>query len=588
MPVMLNRELVTFKILLGSSGDSPATEEIPGNVQVLDISIYRELNKIPYATIRIVDGSAADSDFELSNSGLFNPGKSIDLKLGYNGIEQSAFNGLIINNSHVINGRQSTLNLICKHKAVNMTVSKNSRHFNDLGDSDIVETLFQENGISDLEMEPFGNTHEQLLQANVSDWDFALSRIDTNGMACNINGSVSVFRPDSSQDSKMTLVYGNNIIGFRTESDIRTQSTAVVASSWDYANQSVIEAEGNPISNASPGNISGSLLADAHSQDFKIKTPAMFDNQALQAIADAKKQKQSLSKIQGKVKFQGTTDVKPGEWVSLEGVGEQFSGKAFVSAVKHDIKNGNWTTEASLGWEGDFFTEKFNPFSNSAESGQFSKMQGLHIGIVTDIMDPKGEGRVRIKLPMVNPDDAGIWARVATLDAGNNRGTFFRPEIEDEVIIGFMNGDVSHPIILGMLHSSAKPTPFDPEDSNDKKGYVSRSEIKITIHDGDKSITIETPGGREIKMDDTAEEIEIKDGNGNSIKMNSDGIKIDSPMEISITAGSTLNLAAPQIGIKADSSASFEASGSMSVKSDGTAEIKGSMVDIQGSLVKIN
>lgn len=588
MPVMLNRELVTFKILLGSSGDSPAIDEIASDIQVLDISIIKELNKIPYATIRIADGSAADSDFDLSNSGLFNPGKSIDLKLGYNGEEQSVFNGLIINNSHIISGRQSTLNLICKHKAVKMTVSKNSRHFNDLGDSDIVEMLFQENGITDLEMESFGNTHEQLLQANVSDWDFALSRMDTNGMACNINDSVSVFRPDSSQDSKMTLVYGNNIIAFRSESDIRTQSTAVVATSWDYANQLVIEVEGNPLSNASPGNISENLLAEAHSQDFKIKTPAMFDNQALQAIADAKKQKQSLSKIQGKVKFQGTSEINPGDWVLLEGLGEQFSGKAFVSAVNHDIRNGNWTTEASLGWTGDFFTEKFNPFSSSAESGQFSKMQGLNIGVVTDIVDPKGEGRVRIKLPIVNPDDAGIWARVATLDAGNNRGSLFRPEIEDEVIIGFLNGDSSQPIILGMLHSSSKPAPFEPEEANDKKGYVSRSEIKITIHDGDKSITIETPGGREIKMDDTAEEIEIKDSSGNSIIMNSDGITIDSPMEINITAGSGLNLAAPQIGIKADSSASFEASGSMSVKSDGTAEIKGSMVDIQGSLVKIN
>lgn len=588
MPVLFNRELVTFKILLGSSGDSPAAEEIPGNVQVLDFSIYRELNKIPYACIRIVDGSAAESDFGLSNSGLFNPGKSIDLKLGYNGTELSVFNGLIINNSHIISGRQSTLNLTCKHKAVKMTVSKNNRHFNDQGDSDIVETLFQENGISELEIETFGNTHEQLLQANVSDWDYALSRIDTNGMACNINGSVSVFRPDPSQDPKLTLVYGENILDFRTESDIRTQSTTVTASSWDYASQSVVEAEGNPLSNASSRNILESQLADAHSQDFKIKTPATFDNQSLQAVADAKKQKQSLSKIQGKVKFQGTSDVNPGDWVVLEGVGEKFSGKAFVSAVKHDIKNGNWTTEASLGWQEDFFAEKFNPFSSSAESGQFSKMQGLHIGIVTDIMDPKGEGRVRIKLPMVNPDDAGIWARVATLDAGNNRGTFFRPEIGDEVIIGFMNGDSSHPIILGMLHSSSNPTPFDPEDSNDVKGYVSRSEIKITIHDGDKSITIKTPGGREIKMDDSAGEIEIKDSNGNSIKMDSDGIKIDSPMEISITAGTTLNLAAPQIGIKADTSASFEASGSMSVKSNGTAEISGSMVDIQGSLVKIN
>jgi uncharacterized protein involved in type VI secretion and phage assembly len=174
------------------------------------------------------------------------------------------------------------------------------------------------------------------------------------------------------------------------------------------------------------------------------------------------------------------------------------------------------------------------------------------------------------------------------LDAGSNRGTFFRPEINDEVIVGFMNGDPSHPVILGMLHSSAKPTPFDPEDSNDKKGYVSRSEIKITIHDGDKSVTIETPGGRIFTMDDKKGEIEVTDSNGNSLKLDSEGMTLNSPMEINITAGSALNLAAPQIGIKADMTATFEASGGMSVKSDGTAEIKGAMVDIQGSLVKIN
>ncbi|WP_373496444.1 type VI secretion system tip protein VgrG [Aquiflexum sp.] len=588
MPVLLNKELVTHKVLLGSGPDSPATEIIPSNLQVLDITVYKELDKIPYACLRIVDGSASESDFILGNSGLFNPGKSIDIQLGYNSSDLSVFSGQIINNSHTVNGRQSTLNLTCKHQSVKMTISKNFRHFNDLSDEDIVENLFQENGITELDFESFGSVHEQLVQANVSDWDFALSRIDSNGMVCNISDSVNVFKPDPSQDPKVTLVYGENILAFRTESDIRSQSASVKAFSWDYANQSVNESEGNPFLNAAPGNISEAILADSHGREFKIKTPVMLDNQTLQVLADTKKQKQSLSKIKGKVKFYGTADLNPGDWILLEGVGDQFSGKAFVSALQHNCNNGNWVTEATIGWNEDFYSEKFNPFSPSAENGQFSKMPGLQIGIVTDILDPKGEGRVRVSLPVINPDDAGIWARVATLDAGNNRGTFFRPEIGDEVIIGFMNGDSSHPVILGMLHSSSNPTPFEPEDSNDQKGYVSRSEIKITINDGDKSIIIETPGGRIISLDDNAGEINIKDDNGNSIKMDSSGITIDSPKEININAGSALNLAAPEIGIKADMAASFEASGSMSVKSDGTAEIKGAMVDIQGSLVKIN
>ena len=589
MPVILNGELTTFKMLLSSSAGAPAIEEIPSNLHVLDITVYHELNKIPYACIRIVDGSAADSDFAVSDAGNFSPGKNIDIKLGYNGIDESVFNGIIINNSHVLTGRRTTLSLICKHDAVKMTLSNKNRHFNDLSDSEIVENLFQENGLSDLKMNPFGSLQEQMVQANVTDWDFALSRIDANGKVCRVNGStLEVFSPDPSQDPSLTLVYGENLLGFRTESDIRSQSTAVRTFSWDYASQSVLESEGMPLENASPGNISPESHSEAHGQEFHIRTPATLDNQTLQALADAKKQKQSLSKIKGKVKFQGSSEIKPGDWVELQGLGEQFNGKAFVSAVQHSYRTGNWFTEASLGWEEEFFSEKFNPFSVNADSGQFSRIQGLQVGIVTDIMDPKGEGRVRIRLPMVNPEDAGIWARISALDAGNNRGTFFRPEIDDEVVVGFMNGDPSHPVILGMLHSSAKQTPFDPEDSNDKKGYVSRSEIKITFHDGDKSITIETPGGRTFTMDDNKGEIEVKDSNGNSLKMDSNGMTMDSPLKITITAGTTLNLAAPQIGIKADMTASFEASGGMSVKSDGTAEIKGAMVDIQGSLVKIN
>jgi uncharacterized protein involved in type VI secretion and phage assembly len=203
-------------------------------------------------------------------------------------------------------------------------------------------------------------------------------------------------------------------------------------------------------------------------------------------------------------------------------------------------------------------------------------------------MDPLGEGRVKVRLPMVNMNDEGIFARVATLDAGNNRGTFFRPELDDEVIVGFINEDPSHPVVLGMVHSSAKPTPMEPEDSNDKKGYVSRSEIKITIHDGDKSIVIETPGGRKFTMDDTAGTVKVEDPIGNVMVMDDNGISMESPKEISLKGGTKISFAAPEIAIKADMNISLEASAGLSLKSSGTADLEGAMVNIKGSLVKIN
>lgn len=582
-------DLVTYKILLGDGPFAPPAQMASARFQILEIIVNLELNKIPFAIIKIADGSASASDFEIGDSGEFALGKSIEIQLGYSANDETVFRGIIIGNSHVIQSCQSNLVLTCKYEAVKMTVTPKSRHFNDVSDSDVVEQILQENEFSDLDIQQFGSHHEQLLQANVSDWDYIMSRIDSNGMASAIDGpTFKVIKPDPSLEPVHVLTYGSNILSFRSESDIRSQATAVKAFSWDYSNQNVLEAEGTSDPTSSPGNIEESSLAEVHSQEFEIKTSGTLTNEALQSLADAKKQKQALSKIKGKVVFQGNSDVKPGEWVLLEGIGDQFNGKAFVSGVRHDIRQGNWETEATLGWEEDFFAEKFNHSSISSSSGQFSRIQGLHVGIVTDIMDPQGEGRVKVKLPLVNPDDAGIFARVATLDAGENRGTFFRPEIDDEVIISFLNDDPSQPVILGMLHSSAKPTPFEPEENNDIKGYVSRSEIKITIHDGDKSVVIETPGGRKFTMDDSAGIIQAEDASGNVLTMDDNGIVLDSPMEISLKAGTKISFAAPEITIKADTKVSVEASAGLSLKSNGTADLEGAVVNVKGSLVKIN
>lgn len=582
-------DLVTTRILLGTGSGAPATQEVSGEVNVMSISVYHELNKIPTAIVKIADGELSDASFPVGDSGEFALGRSIDIQAGYNSQDTSLFKGIISSNSHGLQAGISQLQMTCKHDVVKMTVGKKNRHFNELSDSDIVESILQENGITDLDVPAFGSTHEQLLQANVSDWDFILSRIDSNGMACRIEGTkFVVFRPDPSLDAVLTLTYGADIFSFQSESDIRSQAAEVKFKAWDYANQTVLEASATDAIGDNAGNFSTSDMAGIHGQGFEVGTPSHLKTESLQAFADSKKQKMSLSKIRGKIIFQGTSNVKPGDWIELEGVGDQFTGKVFVSAVRHDIYAGRWMTEANIGWETDFFTEKVNPSAISAESGQFSRIQGLHIGIVTDIVDPLGEGRVRVRLPMVNAADAGLWARVASLDAGNNRGTFFRPEIEDEVIVGFMNDDPSFPVVLGMLHSSAKPTPFVPEESNDKKGYVSRSEIKITIHDGDRSIVIETPGGRKFTMDDEAGIIQVEDAVGNILTMNDSGITCESPQDISVSSSTKISLAAPEIEIKADTSVTMEGSASVGVKSGGTTDIEGSMVNVKGSLVKIN
>jgi len=315
-------------------------------------------------------------------------------------------------------------------------------------------------------------------------------------------------------------------------------------------------------------------------QPLEIRTAAAFTENEAQDIANAKKLRQEFSKIKAKVKYQGTATVKPGDFITLNGVGKNFNGKAFVSAIQHEFGDGDWTTEATLGMNEQFFAEQTNPGHSASSSGQSSSLQGLQIGVVTDITDSAGQYRVKIRLPLVNDQDDGIYARVATLDAGDQRGTFFRPELQDEVLVGFINDNPNNPVILGMLHSSAKAAPIEPDNSNPEKGYVSRSGIRLIFNDEKKSIHIETPGNRIFELNDDENSITVQDADGNKMTIDNSGISIESTKDLTIKAASSISISAPQVSIKADGTLSAEGSGSTSISSSGITEIKGAMVKI--------
>ena len=99
-------------------------------------------------------------------------------------------------------------------------------------------------------------------------------------------------------------------------------------------------------------------------------------------------------------------------------------------------------------------------------------------------------------IPVVTESSDGVWARLSTMHASNSHGTYYIPEIDDEVIVGFLNADSRYPIILGSVYSASHESPYGHKDNNDIKGFVSRSKLKLTYDESDKSITLETPGGR--------------------------------------------------------------------------------------------
>lgn len=206
-------------------------------------------------------------------------------------------------------------------------------------------------------------------------------------------------------------------------------------------------------------------------------------------------------------------------------------------------------------------------FLNLGRDGN-SQILGVVVALVTDNKDPEERGRIKIKFPWMGDKAGEAWARLSTLMGGKDRGTIFYPEVEDEVLVAFEQGNISYPYIIGALwNGKDKP----PEKNSDGK-----NNIKM----------IKTRSGHTIKIDDTEgkEKIEIIDkSEENKICIDSSNKKISiecgGDIELSASKGK-VSIKAQEIEIKASSSAKIEASAGMDLKASGTMNIKGSMVNI--------
>jgi len=166
---------------------------------------------------------------------------------------------------------------------------------------------------------------------------------------------------------------------------------------------------------------------------------------------------------------------------------------------------------------------------------------GVYPAVVDDNQDPDGQGRVLVRLPW-SPDAGGgaykAWARLATTMAGSGRGTWFVPEIGDEVLVSFQGGDPRWPFVIGALWNGQDDPPESMDSDNNIRSIVSRSGIRITLDDtaGAVTLTLETPGGQQVSLADAGSQITVQDSNGNSCQLAPSGITITAANQLTISA----------------------------------------------------
>lgn len=572
----MNLQTAAYRIF---SESSPITNTI----EVLSISVIKEANRVSRATIVAVDGDVAKQDFEVSGSDSLRVGKKISIELGFEQDLQTVFEGIVVKHSIRVRQNVSRIEIECMDECVFLTQIRKNRYFlPDTSDADAIKQILGESNITPDQIADTPHNHKQLVQYNITDWDFIGIRADNNGLlVLTDHNKLSLLKPQMGA-AKQSVVFGMDIYEMDLQTDGRFHYETIKTKSWQPTEQKMTESSPQSSFSNAQGDFSTADLAKAlNSKQINLQNTAHLAETELSVWADAVHIKSELSKIRGRISISGTHKLAIGDTISLEGAGSQFNGNAFLSGIAHIFSDGNWKTSLQLGLSPEWFSQKHSDLYPLPAEGLVSAIEGLHIGIVTKLAgDPDNEHRIKVRVPTISEAEEGIWVRIATLDAGKERGTIFRPEINDEVIVGFLNNDPRFPVLLGMLHSSKNAAPIPATDENHEKGIITRSKMELRFNDEKSIVTLKTPKGNTLVFDDEQGSISITDSNQNKLNMTKEGIEIVSAKDIKITAQGNITLAGIDITNNAKGKFAAEAQSGAEVKTSAIAVIKGSIVQI--------
>lgn len=591
---------LSYKVTIGGVSFVPSAANA-----CYSISVVYKANKIPYAIVTFIDGNPATSTFDLSSTTKIEPGAVVTIALGYAGVNVNVFKGIIVKHSVKLTGQNTYTYIECKDPIVKMTIGKKNKVFGTgaaaLTDNANFTSIFTDAGFSSrLEMKktPY-ISQNSITQFYSTDWDFVLNRVEVNGKMILIQkpdadyGRIVIDNP-LADSAVATYTYGDNLLDFDLESDAQTQYAAVEAATWGGGeSQAVVKSTETDAATFSQLENTGITKTSLNTITAPATLSLIHGGGLVAAELNGWRkgvlERAAQSKVKGSFKVYGDNSLNLGDVVALAGVGSKFSGNVVITGIKHEYTLNDWFTYINFGMDQGTHAENFN-INAPAASGLLPGVSGLQIGkVLAYADDPAAQHRVKIKMTMFKATEV-FWARMLFDYAGSAHGNFFWPEVDDEVLVGFLNDDPRSPVILGCLTSKAiAPMVLRPTAEKDTKAIITKAGLRIDLDDINKVITIKTPGSNSITVDDKNKNIVLKDQHGNIVEMGKDAVKITAVGELKLTAAKNVTIsssggdvAIEGTNIKSTAKAKFEVSGNagLALKTSAIAEIKGSLVKI--------
>ncbi len=471
-----------------------------------------------------------------------------------------------------------------------------------IGDTDIVKRIAGDAGLSAKcsAVSLMAVKYKYVMQYNQNDWDFLWARANQLGYQIYVDGKDLHFCPAGDSRSKTppaTLDFGGNLIRFEPRVAAMGQVTQAEAYGWDPSQKKNVSSTTmvelsvsgtKALANTIPANAQMKTAYSSNAKDMVIEPGASSTPQA-KAYADAAFSRASSSFMQAYGELdEGDPFLVAGSTVVINGLGLRFSGKYYVTEAHHVFRSGAHRTSFYVtgGVPNTFRSLILGP----EKEHQLNRVGGVVTGVVTSNNDPEKLGRVQVKYPWLpklsGSELSSCWARLAFVGGGADRGIVFLPEVNDEVLLAFENGDMSSPYVLGVLYNGKDKPPKgigELVDAGSKKVnervIVSRSGHKVVFDDtaGKEKITIQDKTGKN--------KIEI-DSTKNEFKIISEGkMDLQSKGDLTLTTEGKLTLKSKQdMAATSDAKVDIKGTGAVSVNSSQKVSVTGNQsVEVSGN-----
>lgn len=459
-----------------------------------------------------------DPHFELFDAGTFDLGAPVEIGLRAEGDPVAVTTGEVtaLAVEQAAGGRHQLVvqGLDASHR---LAREPRSRSFQQVTDADVATRIAEEHGLR-AEVSATAEVHPYLLQAGQTDLAFLRHRARHVGFSLWVTDDVLHFTTSPAGATPPTLRWGDNLHKWKVRFSAAERCDEVVVRGWDGLEKREIEARAAAPDPTATAPAAAELAAAARRAFGDVVRGAghlgVTSRGEADELAGSLAARAAGAGVLARGEATGDPRITAGGQVAVEGVGSRLTGTYLLTSVEHVYGPGTpYVTRFTCGGrEPAALPDLLGGADRRPERA------ALVVGVVTNIDDEEGVGRVKVMLPTVASDDESTWARVIAPGAGAGRGVQWLPEVGDEVVVGFEHGDLRRPFLLGGLWNLKDPPP-------------------VRAVEGGK-VTVRTLTSRE------GHGLELRDGTGA-------GATLEAP-EIEVTATRRLRLRAPQIEIAAD------------------------------------